>query len=60
MVMMSGGLYFVATRFGDIVGTHLYAHFDSFKPCVFLMTSTYALIPLLLLAIPNNIFGDDQ
>ena len=55
MVMMSGGLYFVATRFGDIVGTHLYAHFDSFKPCVFLMTSTYALIPLLLLAIPHNI-----
>jgi MFS family permease len=60
MVMMSGGLYFVATRFGDIIGTHLYAHFDSFKPCVFLMTSTYALIPVLLLAIPKKILEGDQ
>ena len=59
MVMMSGGLYFVATRFGDIIGTHLYANFDSFTPCVFLMTSTYALIPFLLLAIPKNILRGD-
>ena len=31
MIMMSGGIYFLATRVGDVVGTYLYDRFDSFK-----------------------------
>jgi hypothetical protein len=60
MVMMSGGIYFVSTRCGDIIGTYLYDRFDSFEPCVLMMISTYAFIPFLLLVIPKNILGGDE
>ena len=54
--MMSGGIYFVSTRCGDIIGTYLYDRFDSFDLCVLMMVCTYSFIPLLLLIVPQNIF----
>src|SRR5258707_15175385 len=30
MFMMSGSLYFVVSRFGDVLGTHLYDHYGGF------------------------------
>jgi hypothetical protein len=59
MIMMSGGMYFLSTRVGDIVGTYLFGLFDSFESCVVMMISTYALIPFVLMAVPKDVLGDD-
>ena len=59
MVMMSGGIYFLSTRLGDVVGTYLYDRYDSLALCIVLMMSTYALIPLVLLYVPNGISMGD-
>jgi hypothetical protein len=48
MIMMSGGLYFVSTRIGDVVGTFLYDQVGGFAACVLLMTTTYISIPFVL------------
>jgi Major Facilitator Superfamily len=58
MIMMSGGIYFLSTRVGDIVGTYLYDRFDSFESCVVMMISTYALIPLVLMVVPKDVLSD--
>jgi hypothetical protein len=58
MIMMSGGIYFLSTRVGDIVGTYLYDRFDSFESCVVMMMSTYALIPLVLMVVPKDVLSD--
>ena len=51
MLMMTGSLYFVVSRFGDVLGTRLYDHYGGFTVCVIAITSVYALIlPTLLLA----------
>jgi hypothetical protein len=42
--MMSGGPYFIASRFGDVLGTNLYDHFGGFTVCVIAITVVYALI----------------
>jgi hypothetical protein len=60
MVMMSGGLYFVSTRFGDVIGTYLYDLFGGFGTCVLLMTITYAFIPFILLLIPKEVLGSEN
>jgi hypothetical protein len=43
-LMMSGGPYFIASRFGDVLGTNLYDHFGGFTVCVIAITVVYALI----------------
>jgi hypothetical protein len=55
MIMLSGGIYFLSTRVGDIVGSYLYDRFDSFEACVVLMMSTYASIPFVLLVVPKDV-----
>ena len=52
-LMMSAGLFFVATRFGDLLGTHLYDHFGGFQVCVIASTAVYALILPVILLIPR-------
>ena len=59
MIVMSGGIYFLSTRVGDIVGTYLYGRFDGFESCVVMMMSTYALIPLVLMAVPKDVLSED-
>ena len=59
MIMMSGGIYFLSTRVGDIVGTYLYDRFDSFESCVVLMMATYALIPFVLMTVSKDVLGED-
>jgi Major Facilitator Superfamily len=50
-LMLSSSLYFVVSRFGDVLGTHLYDYFGSFYVCVIAITTVYAMIlPTLLLA----------
>jgi hypothetical protein len=49
-LMLASSLYFVVSRFGDVLGTHLYDHFGGFDVCVIAITVVYALmLPTLLL-----------
>ncbi len=54
-LMMSGGLYFIAGRFGDRLGTYLYHRFDGFTGCVAAITLTYALILPCLAFVPRRL-----
>ena len=54
-LMMSGGLYFIASRFGDVLGTNLYDHYGGFVACVIAITVVYALILPTLLLVPKHL-----
>ena len=56
-LMMSGSLLFIASRFGDLLGTNLYDHFGSFAACVIAITVVYALILPTLLAVPKYLIA---
>ena len=43
-LMMSGSLYYIASRFGDVLGTKLYESYGGFSACVIAITVVYALI----------------
>ena len=60
-LMMANALYFIATRFGDRLGTELYHRFGGFSACVVAITMVYAmilpalrLIPAPLIATPDG------
>jgi hypothetical protein len=55
MLMMCGSLYFAVTRFGDVLGTHLYDHYGGFTVCVVAITIVYALILPALLLVPASL-----
>jgi predicted MFS family arabinose efflux permease len=55
MLMMSGSLYFVVTRFGDVLGTKLYDDYGGFTVCVIAITAVYALILPALLLVPRHL-----
>ena len=55
ILMMSGGLYFVASRPGDLLGTYLYDRFGNFTVCVIAITTVYALILPVLLLVPRRL-----
>jgi hypothetical protein len=54
-LMMSGGLFYIAQRFGDVLGTNLYDHYGGFTVCVAAITVVYALILPTLLLIPKRL-----
>jgi len=56
-LMMSGSLYFIAARFGDILGTNLYDYYGGFAACVFATTAVYALILPTLLLVPERLIA---
>ena len=53
-LMLSSGLYYVASRFGDVLGTGVYQAFGGFAVCVALITAVYAMILPLILARPQK------
>jgi MFS family permease len=55
--MMAGSLYFVVSRFGDVLGTSLYDHFGGFAVCVIAITVVYALILPTLLLVPRHLIA---
>ncbi len=57
MLMMTGSLYFVVSRFGDVLGTRLYDHYGGFTVCVIAITSVYALILPTLLLAPGHLIA---
>jgi MFS family permease len=59
-LMMSSALYFIASRFGDVLGTLLYDYYGGFGVCVIAITVVYALIlPTLLLVTKHLIATAD-
>jgi MFS family permease len=56
-LMMSGSLYFIVSRFGDILGTNLYDYYGSFTACVIAITVVYALILPSLLLVPKRLIA---
>jgi BT1 family len=52
-LMMSYSLYYVVSRFGDVLGTRLYDHYGGFTVCVIAITTVYALILPTLLLVPK-------
>jgi MFS_1 like family len=61
-MMMSSGLFFVAGRFGDVLGTNLYDYYGGFTVCVTVITAVYALIIPVILLVPKNLtaFADGE
>jgi hypothetical protein len=56
-LMMTGSLYFVVSRFGDVLGTSLYDRYGSFTVCVVAITIVYALILPALLLVPKHLIA---
>ncbi|MEP6841739.1 MAG: MFS transporter [Bradyrhizobium sp.] len=54
-LMLASSLYFVVSRFGDLLGTHLYDHFGSFDVCVVAITIVYALMLPAILLVPKDL-----
>jgi len=57
MLMMSSSLYFVVSRFGDLLGTTLYDRYGGFTVCVVAITFVYALILPTLLLVPKTLIA---
>lgn len=55
VLMMASGLYYIAVRFGDVLGTTLYSFHGGFPTCVIAITAVYALILPTLWLIPKNL-----
>ena len=56
-LMMSCSLYYVVSRFGDVLGTHLYDRYGGFTVCVVAITIVYALILPALLLVPKHLIA---
>jgi hypothetical protein len=55
--MMSVGLNWVASRFGDVLGTRLYDHYGGFTACVIAITVVYGLILPVVLLVPRQLIA---
>jgi hypothetical protein len=56
-LMMSSGLFFISSRFGDVLGTNLYDYYGGFSACVIGITVVYALILPTLLLVPKHLIA---
>jgi hypothetical protein len=56
-LMLANSLYFMVTRFGDLLGTHLYDYFGGFDICVLAITIVYALILPSILIVPSGLIA---
>jgi MFS family permease len=56
-LMMSWSLYYVVSRFGDVLGTQLYDRYGGFTVCVIAITIVYALILPALLLVPKHLIA---
>jgi MFS family permease len=56
-LMMSWSLYYVVSRFGDVLGTYLYDRYGGFTVCVIAITIVYALILPSLLLVPKRLIA---
>jgi hypothetical protein len=56
-LMRSAGLCWIVSRFGDVLGTHLYEDYGGFAVCVIAITVVYALILPTLLLVPERLIA---
>ncbi len=56
-LMLASSLYFLVTRFGDVLGTRLYDQFGDFDVCVIAITIVYALMLPALLLVPSQLIA---
>ena len=57
MLMMSSSLFFVVSRFGDVLGTRLYDYYGGFSACVAAIAVVYTLILPTLLLVPKGLIA---
>ena len=57
MLMMSSSLFFVVSRFGDVLGTRLYDHYGGFSACVAAIAVVYTSILPTLLLVPKGLIA---
>jgi hypothetical protein len=55
VLMLSSTVYFVVSRFGDVLGTVLYDRFGGFQICVAAITLVYAAILPVLSLVPRRL-----
>jgi len=55
MLMLSASINVIVTRFGDVLGTHLYDYYGGFTVCVVATTVVYALILPALALVPTRL-----
>ena len=56
-LMLATSLYYLVSRFGDVLGTRLYDHYGGFDVCVMAITVVYALMLPALLLIPRKLIA---
>jgi hypothetical protein len=56
-LMLSSALFFIASRFGDALGTLLYDYYGGFGVCVIAITVVYAMILPALLLVPKHLIA---
>ncbi len=56
-LMMASSLYFLVSRFGDLLGTWLYDHYGGFDVCVMAITVVYASMLPALLLVPRELIA---
>jgi hypothetical protein len=56
-LMLSSALFFIASRFGDALGTLLYDYYGGFGVCVIAITVVYAMILPALLLVPKQLIA---
>jgi predicted MFS family arabinose efflux permease len=56
-LMMAWGLYYIADRLGDVLGTNLYDRFGGFTACVIAVTVVYTLMLPVLLFVPKRLIA---
>lgn len=57
IMMAAGSLYWVAIRFGDVLGTRLYEKAGGFGACVIAITVAYAFILPVLMTVPRALIA---
>jgi MFS family permease len=57
ILMMFVGIYWIASRFGDVLGAFLYDHYGGFTVCVIAITVVYALILPVILLVPKRLIA---
>jgi Na+/melibiose symporter-like transporter len=56
-LMISSSLFFISSRFGDVLGTNIYNGYGGFAACVIAITLVYALIVPVILLIPKDVMA---
>ena len=57
MMLFGSSIYFISTRFGDLLGTEIYDHWGGFKVAVWATIFIYALILPVILLVPKHLIA---